>query len=145
MKFKKILMGVTATVCTFSVIAPLNAYAEENVSANTNPEAIVNMSGVQQNIAKSSVVPPLLKKHYYLSHKDVTELKEMAGLYGTEWELIDAWAKKLGKSSDLINIMLRAVPALGVATIVACNQQNKGVVITKTTFGSKATFTCKAR
>ncbi|MBJ8024669.1 hypothetical protein [Bacillus cereus] len=35
MKLKKVIMGITATVCTFSAIAPLNAHASELKKGNT--------------------------------------------------------------------------------------------------------------
>ncbi|WP_140159538.1 hypothetical protein [Bacillus thuringiensis] len=150
MKFKKMLMGVTATVCAFSVIAPLNAHAsevEKNVVTNINEEAVMNVSQMQQNISSNpDELPPLIRtKDFHLSQKDVSELKKMAGIYGTGWGLVNAWAKKLGKSATWINMMLLAVPALGVATIDACNKRDKGVIITRTSYGATHTFTCRAK
>lgn len=150
MELKKVIMGITATVCTFSAIAPLNAHAsevEKNVVNNINEEAVMNTTEMKQNISSDpNQLPPLIRtKDFHLSQKDVSELKKMAGIYGTGWGLINAWAKKLGKSATWINMMLLAVPALGVATIDACNKRDKGVIITRTSYGATHTFTCKAK
>ncbi|PEQ48662.1 hypothetical protein [Bacillus cereus] len=42
MQFKKVIMGITATVCTFSAIAPLNAHASE--VGNNSKEAVNDLN-----------------------------------------------------------------------------------------------------
>ncbi|MGH0943469.1 hypothetical protein ACQVTS_19685 [Bacillus mycoides] len=47
MKFKKVIMGITATVCTFSAIAPLNAHASE---VGNNSKEAVNTLNMKINV-----------------------------------------------------------------------------------------------
>ncbi|MGE6552801.1 hypothetical protein ACQKFK_28805 [Bacillus mycoides] len=64
MKFKKMLMGITATVCTFSAIAPLNAHASE-VEKSSKESFVGNKSVENMSFDINQVFLPKDKEAEY--------------------------------------------------------------------------------
>lgn len=84
-------------------------------------------------------------KKYNLSNKEVNDIVKLAGVHGSGWALITALAGRFAKKPTLLTILIIGVPALGAATINACNSNNKGVVIQDIRIGATHSFSCYAR
>ena len=64
-------------------------------------------------------------------------------MYASGWAVLNAIAKAFKKSPTLLNAMLIAIPALGLATLNKCNKDNRGVIITDVRIGATHSFSCK--
>jgi hypothetical protein len=83
--------------------------------------------------------------NYYLSNQQVRDIIATAGVNGGFWAVLSAAMKHFAKSPTLLTAMIVALPALGAATLNACNRYAKGVVITDVRVGTFHNFSCAPR
>lgn len=130
------------------------AYEQANGQLNTADTIEILRSYYYQNINSVQEVQPVEQvtaasvisiKEYKISNQQVTEITKLAGLYGSGWAFMNALAKKFGKSPTFLNMLLVAIPALGVAGLNTCNRYNKGVIITDYRIGATHNFSCSAQ
>ncbi|MFJ7939630.1 hypothetical protein ACIQYG_14120 [Peribacillus sp. NPDC096622] len=84
-------------------------------------------------------------KTYNLSNQQVKDIGNLVGVHGSGWGLALAIAKHFGKNPTLATLLIMAVPALGWATLNACNRYSKGVKIKDIRIGASHSFSCSAR